>query len=154
MDSESIMMIIIMPTFLGISAWAFKTFLTFIQRRHLIKQHYVLQDRILGNLGNAPEALQYLHSDAGEKLFSQLTADRTNPYRRILSAMQAGAVLTLLGIGFLCVPMLVTFQDTEGFTVIGVLGVCLGLGFLASSAAALYFSKNWGLINGSGNDDA
>ena len=37
----------------------------------------------------------------------------------------------------------------EGFSVIGVLGISLGLGFLASSAAAYVFSKKWGLINGS-----
>jgi hypothetical protein len=154
MDAEVISMIIILPTFLGITAWAFKTLLNFIQQRQLIKQHYALQDKVIGNLGNNPDALAYLKGDGGERLFAQLTTNRTDPYRRILAALQVGAVVTLLGIGFLSIPMLVTFEDSEGFVVIGVLGMSLGLGFLASAGAAYYFSKNWGLINGSSPDDA
>jgi hypothetical protein len=154
MDAEVISMIIILPTFLGVTAWAFKTMLTFIQQRQLIKQHYALQDKLLGNLGNHPEAFDYLKSDGGERLFAQLTTDRTDPYRRILGALQVGAVMTLLGLGFLCIPMLVTFEDSEGFVVIGVLGMSLGLGFLVSAGAAYYFSKNWGLINGSAPEDS
>jgi len=42
----------------------------------------------------------------------------------------------------------------EAFTVVGVLGLCLGLGFLASSGAAYFFSKKWGLVNGSASDEA
>ncbi len=47
MDSEALMMIVIMPTFLGITAWGFKTLLNFVQQRQLIKQHYILQDKLL-----------------------------------------------------------------------------------------------------------
>ena len=154
MNAEVISMIIILPTFLGITAWAFKTLLSFIQQRQLIKQHYALQDKVIGNLGNNPDALAYLKSDGGERLFSQLATNRTDPFRRILGALQVGAVMTLLGIGFLSIPMLVTFEDSEGFVVIGVLGISLGLGFLISAGAAYYFSKNWGLINGSSSGDA
>ena len=39
-------------------------------------------------------------------------------------------------------------------TALLALGLCLGLGFLASSAAAYFFSKSWGLINGSADEDA
>jgi hypothetical protein len=47
MDSESIMMIIIMPTFLTITAWAFKTALNFLHNQRLVKLHYALQDKLL-----------------------------------------------------------------------------------------------------------
>jgi hypothetical protein len=157
MDSanfEAMMMIIIMPTMFVIMGWAFKALLNFIQQRQLTKLHFALQDKLLDKLGTSPEALEYLHSDAGEKLFALASAERANPYNRILTALQAGAVIGLLGIGFIFLRGQVTQEGAEAFTVIGALGLCLGLGFLASSAAAYFFSKNWGLINGSAEEDA
>jgi len=147
---EEMVMLIVMPTMFVVTGWAFKTFLNFIQQRQLTKLHYALQDKLLEKLGSSPEAVEYLHSNAGEKMFALATKERTNPYARILSALQAGAVLCLLGIGFVVLSYTSAIDDAaEGFTVIGVLGISLGLGFLASSAAAYVFSKNWGLINGS-----
>jgi hypothetical protein len=87
-------------------------------------------------------------------MFALLAKERTNPYARILTALQAGAVISLLGIGFIVLRDQVPVEGGEAFMVIGVLGLCLGLGFLASSAAAFIFSKQWGLINGSAASDA
>ena len=154
MDSESIMMIIIMPTFLAITGWAFKVALNFLHNQRLLKLHYALQDKLLDKLGSSPEAIEYLHSDAGEKMFALATKERTNPYARILTALQSGAVISLLGIGFIFLRGMVASEGAEAFTIIGVLALCLGLGFLASSAAAYVFSKQWGLIDGSTESDA
>jgi hypothetical protein len=154
MNSEEMAMIIIMPTFFVISGWAFKTLLNFIQQKQLMKLHFALQDKLLEKLGSSPQAIEYLHSDAGEKMFALAAKERTNPYTRILSALQAGAVITLLGIGFLFLRTMVTNESAEALAVIGVLGISLGLGFLASAAAAYVFSKSWGLIDGAREDNA
>lgn len=152
-NSEAVMMIIVMPTMFVISGWAFKVFLNFIQQRQFTKLHFSLQDKLLDKLGSSPEAIEYLHSDAGEKLFAMASTERANPYSRILSALQAGAVLSLLSVGFIFLRGMVS-DGTEAFTIVGVLGLCLGLGFLASSAAAYVFSKNWGLLDKSAERDA
>jgi len=152
--NENMVMIIVMPTMFVITGWAFKTLLAFIQQRQLTKLHYALQDKLLEKLGSSPQAIEYLHSDAGEKMFALAAKERTNPYARILSALQAGAVIGFLGVGFLVLRAMVSREVAEAFSVIGVLGISLGLGFLASSAAAYAFSKSWGLINGSAEDRA
>ena len=154
MNEETVIMIVVMPTMFIIMGWAFKTGLDFFHKQRLIKLHYALQDKLLEKLGNSPEAIEYLNSDAGEKMFALLAKERTNPYARILTALQAGAVLSLLGIGFIILRNQVPVEGAEAFMVIGILGLCLGLGFLASSAAAYVFSKQWGLINGSAASDA
>jgi hypothetical protein len=154
MNEETVIMIIVMPTMFIIMGWTFKAGLDFFHKQRLIKLHYALQDKLLEKLGNSPEAIEYLHSDAGEKMFALATKERTNPYARILTALQAGAVISLLGIGFIFLRGMVTQDAAEAFTVVGVLGLCLGLGFLASSAAAFALSKQWGLINGSAKSDA
>ena len=154
MDSEALTMVIVMPTMFVIMGWAFKTGLDFFHRQRLVKLHYSLQDKLLEKLGNSPEAIEYLHSDAGEKMFALVAKERANPYARILTALQTGAVLSLLGMGFIFLRNQVPAEGAEAFMVIGVLGLCLGLGFLASSAAAFFFSKQWGLINGAADGDA
>jgi hypothetical protein len=154
MNEETVIMVIVMPTMFVIMGWAFKTALNFLHNQRLVKLHYALQDKLLEKLGSSPEAVAYLHSDAGEKMFALASKERTNPYSRILTALQAGAVISLLGIGFIFLRGQVTQEGAEAFTVIGVLGLCLGLGFLASSGAAYFFSKSWGLINGTTDDNA
>jgi hypothetical protein len=154
MNEETVVMVIVMPTMFVIFGWAFKTALEFLHKQRLVKLHYGLQDKLLEKLGNSPEAMEYLKSDAGEKMFALLHKERANPYARILTALQTGAVLSLLGVGFIFLRSLVAHESSEAFIVVGVLGLCLGLGFLASSAAAYFFSKNWGLINGTSERDA
>jgi membrane-bound ClpP family serine protease len=154
MDSEALTMIIVMPSVFVVMGWAFKTALNFLHSQRLVKLHYALQDKLLDKLGSSPEALEYLHSDAGERMFALATRERTNPYARILTALQSGAVISLLGIGFIFLRNQVPAEGAEAFMIIGVLALCLGLGFLASSAAAYFFSKQWGLINGSVESDA
>jgi hypothetical protein len=154
MNSEELAMIIVMPTMFVTMAWAFKTLVNFYQQRNLTKLHYALQDKLLEKLGTSPEALEYLRSDAGERMLALAVKERTNPYARILSALQAGAVISLLGIGFLVLRPMVPPEGAEAFSVIGVLALSLGLGFLASSGAAYAFSKKWGLVNGSSAHDA
>ena len=152
-DSEAMIMIVVMPTMFVIFGWAFKTALNFLQTRAHMKHHYSLQDKVLDRIGSSPEALEYLKSEASENLFVMASQERTNPYTRILNALQAGAVLSLLAVGFLFLRGMVS-DASDAFTVVGVLGLCLGLGFLVSSSVAYVFSKNWGLINGSAVDDA
>jgi len=154
MNEEALTMIIVVPTIFVVSAWGFKTMLNFFHNRRLVKLHYSLQDKVLDKLGTSPEAIEYLHSDAGEKMFALATKERSNPFARILSALQAGAVIGLLGAGLILIPNLVSIEGSEGFIVVGVIALFLGLGFLASSAAAFVFSKKWGLIDGSTDHDA
>ena len=87
MNHDDLAMIIVMPLFFVISGWAFKTFLQFLHRQRLVKAHYALQDKLLDKLGSSPEAIEYLHSNAGEKLFASAIQERTNPFARILTAL-------------------------------------------------------------------
>lgn len=146
--NENLTMIIVMPTFFLASAWGFKVLVNALQTRYRMKRHYGVQDKLVDKLGGSSEVVEYLRSDAAQKMLSIAAPERTNPYGRVLSALQAGVVLSLLAIGFLVLRGFVGAESVEAFTVIGVLGLCLGLGFIGSAGAAYLFSKRWGLIDG------
>ena len=145
---ESLTMIIVVPTFFLATAWGLKVLVNAMQVRYQLKRHYGVQDKLVDKLGGSSDVVEYLRSDAAQTMLTMVGPERTNPYGRVLSALQAGVVLSLLAVGFLVLRGFVEPEAVEAFTVIGVLGLCLGLGFIGSAAAAYLFSKRWGLING------
>lgn len=152
-NPDAMIMIIVMPTMVLAMAWAFRALLKYYQNRQTTKLHYELQNNLLDKLGSSPETLEYLHSDAGEKMLALATQERTNPYSRILGALQAGSVLACVSIGFLFLRGL-NAEFQQPFSVAGVLGLCLGVGFLVSSALAYFLSSRWGLFDDSSEDES
>jgi multisubunit Na+/H+ antiporter MnhB subunit len=61
--------------------------------------------------------------------------------------MQAGCVLTLVGIAELTVHGYEQYYDTREFLMIsGAIALAIGLGFLISSGASFFLSRSWGLL--------
>lgn len=144
MDSE----LVIVPVVFGVMAYIFKLFLNFLQQRRLWKHLFDLQNKVLDKYGSSPEALQYLESDAGKSLLESASVQPASPRAKVLGAVQMGIVLSAVSVGFLVVRTLMP-KGYEGFTAIGTLGLCLGLGYLISALVAYYLSKSWGVFNGS-----
>lgn len=146
-QTEALMMIIVMPAMFGGMAWAFKTLLNYLQQRRLSKMTFEMQNKVIDKFGTAPEALQYLESKAGARLLETAAAGPTNPRMRILFSVQSGVILAALGVGFLLVRGVMP-EGADAFSMVGILALCLGVGFLVSAVIAHYLSKSWGLING------
>lgn len=153
MNSEALAMMIILPSLFLVAGWLFRTLLAFFERRRSDRYHYELQNKLLDKFGTAPELVEYLSSESGSQFINAtLTEPRVQPAGRILNSIQAGVVVTALGIGFLILKELVAGAQ-EGFGVLGVLGICLGAGFLASSWIAMTLSRRWGLIEDRATDE-
>ena len=107
-----------------------------------------LQSKLLDKFGSTPELLGYLQSDAG-KNFGDLVpvAVQSTPYDKILSSVQTGIVSLTVGVACLFVRDQIS-DGFEGFTLLGALGIALGVGFLLSAGIAFLLSKKWGVING------
>lgn len=101
--------------------------------------------RLIDKLGTSQEAMAYLESESGKKLLDSISPPpRTNPYRRILTAVTVGAVLVCLGFGLLVLTGLVP----EGEELIrgAVILLALGAGFLIAAGLSYRLSKSWGLL--------
>ena len=110
--------------------------------------------------------MAYAQTDAGKQLLESLKVEQVPsraPHGRIILALQAGIVLVLFGAAMLWLRShlpgethvpglpggdLTVVHSYEGYEVLGVLSIALGLGFALSSAASYYLSKSFGLFNG------
>jgi len=151
-NTEAMAMIVVMPVFFGACVWMFKALLEFLRQQRLSKMLFEVQSKVLDKFGNSPEVLEYLQSDAGRQYLDMAMTEKANPRNRILGAVQIGVVLSALAAGMLLVRGLVP-DGAVVFSVAGVLGLCLGIGFLVSAGASYYLSKSWGLFNGHSADD-
>jgi hypothetical protein len=104
-----------------------------------------MQTRLLEKFGTAEDMRQYLESAAGRRFVESATLERSNPHGRILGSIQAGLLFIACGIGLYATRHVVN-DGQEGFYVLGVLGMLVGAGFLASSFLSYRLSKAWGLL--------
>jgi hypothetical protein len=118
------------------------------RKKDLAQKQFDLQNKLLEKFGSSQELVEYVKSDAGQTFLNVLPSEPpANPYARILSSVQWGIVLLTGGGACLVVRNMVT-DGFEGFSVFGVFGAALGIGFLVSAVVAYILSKSWGVING------
>lgn len=104
--------------------------------------------RLLDRLGSVAEFGQFLQTDGGARFLDTLSTERgtIGPRERMLRAVQTGVILSVVGVGFLLLGWLYTFDD-DAFTVLGVIILSLGLGFLLSSAVSYRLARSLGVLD-------
>jgi hypothetical protein len=111
--------------------------------------HTKLLDRLTTN----EDLLTYIQSPAGRRFLESAPISMEQepraaaaPVGRIIWSLQAGLVLAALGAGFWFVQQNVSAEAAEGFFIIGVLALSLGVGFTASALLAYVVSTRLGLV--------
>jgi hypothetical protein len=115
------------------------------RRRERLKLMTEFHNRLLDKIGSAREFGEFLQTEGGNRFLDSLSVERSRPTERILRSIQTGVVLSLLGLTLL---LLRWWTGGEAFTVIGALGLAIGVSFLVSSLVSYRLSKTWGLIQG------
>ncbi len=138
---------LMMPTVLLFWGWTLWFVFTAIHRFKTAKLRAELRDRLLDKLGSSPELLAYLQTDAGKQFLEPITIEQQAPQARIIGALQAGVILVLFGGALLLLHWTAAVADS-GFLVFGTLILALGIGFALAAAVSYFFSKSFGLLNG------
>lgn len=120
----------------------------------LIRARADLQTKLLDRLGSGREVVEFCQTEGGKQFMEALSmgsidspASKGSPTERILGSIQKGIILTLLGLGFLILAWKYHRDDPgDVFTVIGVVGLSLGIGFLLSAGVSYRLSKSMGLL--------
>lgn len=147
--------LIIFGALLGSFIWLVRSIVE--QRRWLrvsrtqAEAHTKLLDRFASN----DELLAYIQTPAGRRFLESgplMTETEPSkgvgaaPLSRIIMSLQAGVVLTSLGIGFWIAQTRFPEDMGEGFFIIGTLATALGIGFAVSAGLAYLISSRFGLV--------
>lgn len=137
----------ILTIFPGIVVVFWVVFSTF-RRMKVARIQAEVHSKLIDKFASSQDFLTFLDSDSGKKLVASIGIEQPNrnPYNRILASVQAGVILVCIGIAFLILGA--NFPDvSEGFKVVGSLGLALGIGFLISAGLSYRLSKNFGLFD-------
>lgn len=139
--------------FLGVFIWVVRSIIDHRRWLRLSRVQAEVHTKLLDRLTTNEDLLTYIQSPAGRRFLESapITMEQepraaTAPVGRIIWSLQAGLVLAALGSGFWFVQQNVSAEAAEGFFIIGVLAVSLGVGFTASAVMAYVVSSRLGLV--------
>jgi hypothetical protein len=139
--------------FLGVFVWVVRSIIDHRRWLRLSRVQAEVHTKLLDRLTTNEDLLSYIQSPAGRRFLESapITMEQepratTAPVGRIIWSLQAGLVLAALGAGFWFVQQNVSPEAAEGFFIIGVLAMSLGVGFTASALLAYVVSARLGLV--------
>lgn len=129
-----------------VTGWIVRTVVDGNRRKERIKTFTEFYSRLLDRMSSPKDFGDFLQTPGGQRFLETLTVERDHPVERVLSAIQAGLVMLLLGIGFVVAGTQATWYDAGSFRVIGIIIMSAGVGFLLSATASFSITKSLGLL--------
>ena len=149
-----VMIPILVPLgFFAALGWIIYIFVQNHRWNRAFKQQSELHARMIEKLGTSQELATYLESEAGRQ-FLMASPLASGPesgthmpgaVARVLTPLQVGIVMTLLGIGLLLLRHAGSGLETA-MTVLGVLALMPGLGFILSAGVTWVLARRMGLM--------
>lgn len=139
--------VLIIGTLASLVGWIVWVISTNVRRRQATAQVAALHSKVLERCADSNELLRYLESDQGRRFLESAAEESSNPAARILGAVQAGLVLSCLGIAGLVIRETLHYNDArDTMLIFGSAALALGVGFLISAFASYLLSKSWGIL--------
>ena len=136
--------------------WLIKTLIEHRRWSRLSKIQNEVHSKLLDRFTANEDLLAYIQTPAGRRFLESapipLESPRSigAPLGRILWSAQAGAVLTVLGLGVALVSQNTLEEVAAPLAAFGVVIIALGLGFIASALLAYVLTRRFGLMNDPG----
>jgi hypothetical protein len=144
---------------LGMAAgllWLIKTLVDHRRWGRLSKIQTEVHNKVLDRMQSNEDLLAYIQTPAGRRFLESAPIPIESPRAigaplgRILWSAQAGAVLTVLGIGIEVVSSNAIEDVAPPLAAMGAVVIALGIGFLVSAALAYFLTRRFGLLNEAG----
>ncbi len=142
---------------LGALLWLTHVLLENRRWNRIFKLQTDVHGRLIERFGTSQEVLTYMGTDAGKRFLEatpiavgfERQAPVPSPVARVLTPLQIGVVMTLLGIGLLSLRHSVT-DGSDALLVIGTVVLMPGLGFIISAGITWFLARHLGLMPESG----
>ena len=150
---ENLVPMVVGIAFFGAIVWLTKIFVENRRWNHIFKLQSEVHSRLIEKFGSSQELAAYMSTEAGRKFLeatpitmgSETVSRVPNALARVLTPLQAGIVLAMLGAGMLLVRHAST--DTEvPMQVLGTLVLMPGIGFILSAGMTWILAGRLGLM--------
>jgi hypothetical protein len=140
--------------FIGVLAWLVRAVIQHRRWLRLSRVQAEVHAKLMDRLTTNEELLAYIQSPAGRRFLESApmqpeTSDAPKlgaPVGPIIWSMMAGIVLAMVGAGFSFSARSISNEAQQAFTVVGVIILALGAGFILASAMAYIVSSRLGLF--------
>jgi len=145
---------------LGALLWLTHVFLENRRWNRIFKLQTDVHGRLIERFGTSQEVLTYMGTDAGKRFLEatpiavgfERQAPVPSPVARVLTPLQIGVVMTLLGLGLISLRHSVP-EGSNALLVVGIVVLMPGLGFIISAGITWVLAKHLGLMRESGARD-
>lgn len=133
--------------------WLVRTLLESRRWSRLLHVQTDAQNKLLDKFGNSEQLLEYLRSDVDKRLLAPIGVQLapngssiSNPVARILGPLQAGVILTVVGMGFIALRNMGMPEGQDVFTAIGMIVMTLGIGLIIAAGAGWFLARHFGML--------
>jgi hypothetical protein len=150
---DKIVPIIIVPALFIAIVWIINLFVQSRRWNRTFKQQSEIHSRLIDKFSTNQELAAYMDTEAGKR-FLEMSPLANGPHAgphmpnvvaRVLTPMQVGVVMTLLGIGFYFLRNAGPDMTTP-MVVLGTLALMPGIGFILSAGATWLIAQRLGLM--------
>jgi hypothetical protein len=142
---------------LGALLWLTHVLLENRRWNRIFKLQTDVHGRLIERFGTSQEVLTYMGTDAGKRFLEatpiavgfERSQPVPSPVARVLTPLQIGIVMTLLGVGLLSLRHSIP-DGGNAFLVIGMVVLMPGLGFIISAGITWGLARHLGLMPDSG----
>jgi hypothetical protein len=137
----------------GLIAWFLRTFIDYRRWLRVSRVQTEVHNKLLERFAGTGDLMAYVQSPAGRRFLESAPIPLdpgprsvAPPLGRILWSVQAGVVLSVVGLGFEVVSRRVIEDIGQPLALIGVLAIALGIGFILSGGASYVLARRLGLL--------
>jgi Flp pilus assembly protein TadB len=150
MEGKDIAMMLVLLALLATVAWVMYLVADTNKRQRRMKAQAELHGRLLDKFSSAREVVEFLQTPGGAQFVDSISSDREEPSSGVLRSTHRGIILVVVGTG--CLGLIKAYGwYNNPLLVIGVILLCLGIGFLVSAAVSHRLSKSFGASQATGN---
>jgi hypothetical protein len=157
-DGAPLLAFLAFLSLLGCLMWLIHVLIENRRWGRIFKLQSDVHGKLIERFGTSQEVLTYMQTEAGKKFLeatpiavgSERQEPIPSPVTRVLTPLQIGLVMTLLGLGLIFLRHSVSDNNANALLVLGTIVLMPGLGFIISAGITWVLAKRLGLMPESG----